>query len=85
MKTLKTKGKKADCGEAKVAQGADVGEYGIKAYGTWNCFKTAAEFKAFLVDWIRNTDGAERDRAVDAYVNLLIGVKKTDTDSGGRP
>lgn len=57
-------------------------KYGIKAYGKTTLFKSKKEFKAFLMEWMRDTDGAERDRAVDALVNLEAGKKFTDTDNG---
>ena len=59
--------------------------YGIKAYGHEHRFKTKREFKAYLMDWIAGTDGAERDRAVDALTNLECGVKFTDTDKPEEP
>lgn len=60
---------------------AATGDYGIKAYGKWHCFPTEKAFKAYLGKWIGCTEGSERDRAVEAYVNLLNGIKKTDTDA----
>ena len=57
------------------------GKCGIKAYGTWTCFDDEHEFKDYLSKWILRTEGAERDRAVDALVNIEEnGVKFTDTD-----
>lgn len=56
------------------------GKYGIKAYGTWTCFDSISEYRFYLLDWIRGTEGAERDRAVDALVNLDTGVNFTNTD-----
>lgn len=54
--------------------------YGIKAYGTWKKFKSKAAYRKYLMDWIAGTDGAERDRAVDALSNLEAGINMTDTD-----
>lgn len=56
------------------------GEYGIKAYGKTFRFATKDEYKAYLLDWMMNTDGSERDRAVDAFVSLEKGINFTDTD-----
>ena len=54
--------------------------YGIKAYGKTFRFPTRRAFLAYLQDWMKGTEGSERDRAVDAYCNLLAGIKFTDTD-----
>lgn len=56
-------------------------QYGIKAYGRTARFATQEECIAFLLEWIANTDGAERDRADTALVNLLGGIPFTDTDA----
>ena len=56
-------------------------QYGIKAYGKTFSFATQEEFVGYLLDWIANTDGSERDRAVDALVNLRRGNTFTDTDA----
>ena len=56
-------------------------KYGIKAYGTAEYFRTKREFRAYLMDWIMGTDGAERDRAVRALANLECGQNFTDTDT----
>jgi hypothetical protein len=55
-------------------------KYGVKAYGKAEMFRTKAEFRKYLMDWIVGTEGAERDRAVDAIANLECGVPFTDTD-----
>ena len=60
------------------------GAFGIKAYGTWECFMSREEYEAYLLDWICSTEGAERDRAVEATANLHRGIRFTDTDSGQR-
>lgn len=56
-------------------------KYGIKAYGQTARFATQEEFMSFLLEWITNTDGSERDRADTALTNLLGGIPFTDTDS----
>lgn len=56
-------------------------KYGIKAYGTWQCFPTEKKFRAYLMDWIASTEGAERNRAVQALSNLESGITMTDTDA----
>ena len=57
------------------------GNYGIKAYGRWFCFDGEEAFKAYLMDWICDTEGAERDRACEALRNLLkYVINFTDTD-----
>ena len=58
--------------------------YGIIAYGKSKTFKSKEKFEEYLVDWMSNTEGAERDRAVDAFVNLRQGYNFTDTDRGTR-
>lgn len=58
--------------------------YGIKAYGTWDCFSSRREYEKFLMDWIAGSEGSERNRAVDALVNLQSGINFTDTDAGKR-
>lgn len=55
---------------------------GIIAYGKSITFSSKKEFEEYLVDWMSNTEGAERDRAVDAFVNLRKGFNFTDTDRG---
>lgn len=55
-------------------------KYGIKAYGRTTRFADQEEFISFLLDWIANTDGAERNRADTALTNLLAGIPFTDTD-----
>jgi len=55
-------------------------KYGIKAYGDWKYFNSKAEFKNYLMDWISATEGAERNRAVQALSNLEAGIAMTDTD-----
>lgn len=57
------------------------GKYGIKAYGHTTMFKTKAAFRNYLMDWICNTEGAERDRASTALSNLETGIPFTDTDA----
>lgn len=59
-------------------------KYGIKAYGSTDWFNTKKEYEDYLMEWIANTEGAERDRAVDALSNLLAGIPYTDTDGGGQ-
>ena len=71
MKNAKKNGENAGCR----------GKYGIKAYGKWHCFPTREAYKTYLAEWIAGTEGAEQGRAVDAYVNLLAGINKTDTDA----
>ena len=56
-------------------------KYGIKAYGQPARFATQEEFMSFLLAWITNTDGSERDRADTAITNLLGGIPFTDTDT----
>lgn len=55
-------------------------KFGIKAYGSWICFKTAKAYRKYLMQWIASTEGAERDRAVEALCNLDMGINMTDTD-----
>ena len=55
--------------------------YGVKAYGRWTCFGKKREYERYLMDWLLNTDGAERDRAVRAICALERGVKRLDTDN----
>ena len=57
--------------------------YGIKAYGRWDCFKTKEKFAAYLMEWMECTDGCERERALDAFLNLNRGIPFTNTDGGG--
>ena len=54
--------------------------YGIKAYGSTDWFDSEKDMRKYLIDWMMNTEGAERDRAVDAFLNLELGVTFTDTD-----
>jgi len=54
--------------------------YGIKAYGSWDLFKTAKNYKAYLREWIAGTDGSERNRAESAYFECLDGTHYYDTD-----
>jgi len=54
--------------------------YGIKAYGKWERFTSEKKYRAYLMDWIAGTEGAERDRAVRALSNLEQGINETDTD-----
>lgn len=56
-------------------------KYGIKAYGRTSRFATQEEMMSFLLEWIANTDGSERDRADTALGNLLAGIPFTDTDA----
>ena len=60
------------------------GKYGIRAYGKWFCFKTKEEYEEYLMMWVTLTEGAERDRAVDALSRLRSGHGFTDTDKGER-
>lgn len=60
------------------------GKYGVRAYGRWFCFWTKAEYEEYLMTWIAGTEGAERDRAVDALSRLRSGHAFTDTDKGER-
>lgn len=55
--------------------------YGMKAYGKTHVFKSKSEYKKFLLEWMRGTEGSERDRAVDALMDLEAGKKFTDTDA----
>ncbi len=57
-------------------------KYGIKAYGNSFRFTSKNKFRAYLMEWIAGTDGAERDRAVRALGNLESGIPYTDTDTG---
>ena len=67
--------------DAKANQGEEKpGEFGIKAYGTTQWFSTKTAFKNYLMKWISRTDGAERNRAVNALTNLECGIFFTDTD-----
>lgn len=54
------------------------------AYGKPKTFKSKKKFEDYLVDLMSKTEGAERDRAVDAFVNLRQGFRFTDTDKGTR-
>lgn len=54
--------------------------YGIKAYGSVDWFDSAEDMRKYLVEWMANTEGSERDRAVTAFVNLEKGINFTDTD-----
>lgn len=40
------------------------------------------DMRKYLVKWMANTEGSERDRAVTAFVNLENGIAYTDTDVG---
>jgi hypothetical protein len=55
-------------------------KYGIKAYGSVDWFDSAEDMRKYLVKWMANTEGSERDRAVAAFVNLENGITYTDTD-----
>ncbi len=55
-------------------------KYGLRAYGTETRFASKAAFKRYLLEWMANTDGAERTRAVDALLNLEAGIPFTNTD-----
>lgn len=55
-------------------------KYGIKAYGSVDWFDSAEDMRKYLVKWMVNTKGSERDRAVAAFVNLENGIAYTDTD-----
>lgn len=57
---------------------------GIIAYGKSKTFSSKKEFEEYLVDWMSHSEGSERDRAVDAFVNLRKGFSFTDTDRGTR-
>lgn len=57
---------------------------GIIAYGKAKTFKSKKKFEDYLVDLMSKTEGAERDRAVDAFVNLRQGFNFTDTDKETR-
>lgn len=59
-------------------------KYGIIAYGKAISFGSKKKFEDYLVDWMSHTSGSERDRAVDAFVNLKQGFNFTDTDRGTR-
>lgn len=54
--------------------------YGIKAYGVTNWFDSEKDLRKHLINWMMNTEGAERDRAVDAFLNLERGITFTNTD-----
>jgi len=56
-------------------------KYGIKSYGTWDYFHNAEALRCYLIEWIRGTDGSERDRAVTALMNFEDGIYLTDTDA----
>ena len=58
-------------------------KYGIKAYGKWEYFPTMKAYQTHLMEWMRNTDGAERDRAVNALTALAAGQKLYDSDQEG--
>lgn len=64
-----------------VAEAAPRGRFGVKAYGSWKEFDSVEEFCAYLIEWMSATDGAERNRAVTALVNLRNGISRTDTDA----
>lgn len=66
--------------EKKPRKKKDPVQYGIKAYGSWQHFKSKSEFRKYLMKWISATEGAERDRAVQALDNLEAGIPVTDTD-----
>lgn len=55
-------------------------KYGIKAYGKWSRFGSESEYKSYLMEWIAGTEGAERDRAVDALRALAAGSAEYDSD-----
>lgn len=57
---------------------------GIIAYGKAISFNSKKKFEEYLVEWMSHTSGSERDRAVDAFVNLRQGFNFTDTDRGTR-
>jgi hypothetical protein len=52
----------------------------ISLYGKVSEFKTRDEAKEFLLDCMMNSDGAERDRYTDVYIELLHG--KTEITDG---
>lgn len=54
--------------------------YGVKAYGSTYWFYFEEDMRKYLIDWMMNTEGAERDRAVDAFLNLERGITFTNTD-----
>lgn len=54
--------------------------YGVKAYGATNWFDSEKDLRKHLINWMMNTEGAERDRAVDAFLNLERGITFTNTD-----
>ena len=56
-------------------------KYGMKAYGRTVWFGTQEEMMSFLLEWITNTEGSERNRADTALSNLLGGQPFTDTDA----
>ena len=58
-------------------------EYGIKAYGKWHRFATEDEYRKYLLEWMRNSEGAERDRPVNAICALQGGKKEYDSDRRG--
>lgn len=55
--------------------------FGIKAYGTWTRFETRAGYVKYLNEWIANTEGAERERAVRALGALYFDVHYFDSDA----
>lgn len=55
--------------------------YGIRAYGSEHRFSHKEDYLEYLLDWIDNTDGAEQDRAIRAFLNLRSGIRFTDTDN----
>lgn len=55
-------------------------KYGIKAYGSVDWFDSAEDMRKYLAEWMVNTEGSERDRAVRALINLENGITYTDTD-----
>ena len=56
------------------------GKYGILAYGKAFLFTSKKKYTDFLNEWMAGTEGSERDRAVEAYKNLLRGLRFFDSD-----
>lgn len=54
--------------------------YGFKAYGEIKTFSTKKLLNEFILRWILQTEGSERDRAVKCLKNFTKGIFFTDTD-----
>lgn len=55
-------------------------KYGIKAYGSWDLFKTKGKYQKYLREWIAGTEGSEQERATGAYFGLEDGEQYYNSD-----